>query len=310
MGLASVSITKGTGPERPEVPMELLAQGNRLWMADCGYEDFDRFLFIDDHGSWFLTRAKCGLNPMVTSVIVYDNDQPNERIKYDTPTPFKQVMAELDRKHLIKPSCDVDVILSNGLSCRVIRSYLPDQQSSKRGSKAKRSGGFAYYYTNLPRDLFDLPQVVALYRARWSIEICWHHHKSYAGLKAERLLKDSTIKGFIYLSLAWHGLKTYVAKLVERAMKEPNIKLSLGKVAIHGGNVVLRILHQVMTSCTELEKLEEVACQLFTVMSLLVKELPSRINRKLEHSLECIKKKLSRAARVLTTSPPPAAQSR
>lgn len=306
--LVDVSITKGTGAERPEVPVEKLAFC--LWLADAGYIDFDIFKEIAESHGCYVVRGRQDMNPMVRSITTYSPE--GEIIKHEElsePTPLKELAPTLDNKC----SYDMQVTLRNDHECRVIRSYVPDCDSSNRSAKAKRRNehkdGFAYFYTNLSPEQFDLHQIIALYRVRWSIEIFWKVQKSFNGLKAERLLKNSVIHALIKLSLACQALKTLVAQMVEPLLGGK--RLSLLQVAAHTGTVVMETLEHVLGKCCNFEMLDISARKLMWNFSRRVKRIPSKVNREKGKGVYCSIKELKRPAKtvagLLRTSSPPCA---
>lgn len=295
--LEHVSLTKGTGAERAEVPLCLLR--NCLWFADAGYIDFDILKTITEQHSFFLVRGKQNMNPMVKSITMYKDGNPSKTKYLAHPTSLKELASSLDPKS----TYDMEVILSNGLECRVIRSYVPDINSSKRGAQKKKNKpkpGFAYYYTNLPQELFDVPQVLALYRLRWSIELCWRAHKSFSGLKTSKVATLSTVRGMFYLSLACQALKTLLAQLVEPYLGGK--KLSLLKVSAHSGRVLLETVEHILfdghASIDWLKKLDKTAKKLMWNMSRRIKLIPSKTNRAKGKGVFCVIKELQRKTRV------------
>lgn len=292
-----MSLTKGTGAERAEVPLCLLR--NCLWFADAGYIDFDILKTITEQHSFFLVRGKQNMNPMVKSITMYKDGNPSKTKYLAHPTSLKELASSLDPKS----TYDMEVILSNGLECRVIRSYVPDINSSKRGAQKKKNKpkpGFAYYYTNLPQELFDVPQVLALYRLRWSIELCWRAHKSFSGLKTSKVATLSTVRGMFYLSLACQALKTLLAQLVEPYLGGK--KLSLLKVSAHSGRVLLETVEHILfdghASIDWLKKLDKTAKKLMWNMSRRIKLIPSKTNRAKGKGVFCVIKELQRKTRV------------
>ena len=303
-----IAITKGTGAERPEVPVEKLAFC--LWLADAGYIDFDIFKEIAESHGCYVVRGRQDMNPMVRSITTYSPE--GEIIKHEElsePTPLKELAPTLDNKC----SYDMQVTLRNDHECRVIRSYVPDCDSSNRSAKAKRRNehkdGFAYFYTNLSPEQFDLHQIIALYRVRWGIEIFWKVQKSFNGLKAERLLKNSVIHALIKLSLACQALKTLVAQMVEPLLGGK--RLSLLQVAAHSGTVVMEALEHVLGKCCNFEMLDISARKLMWNLSRRVKRIPSKVNREKGKGVYCSIKELKRPAKtvagLLRTSSPPSA---
>ena len=272
-----LSITKGTGPERPEVPIESLH--NCLWLADAGYGDCEIFAQLERQDSWFLVRGKKSMNPRVLSVAIYDSDKLVERRLFEErPTYLKEISDQLP------PKCSYDMMieLSNGLRCRVIKSYNP--------CKVKRSEGdddYAYFYTNLPQELFDYKQVQALYHARWFIELFWKCLKSHNGLKANKLIKSSVINAVFYLSVLCQSIKFLVAQKYEETLGGP--KLSPMKVAAHTGKAVLATVAHVMTGMAKGPEEFHITGQiLFDTLSRRIKSAPSRVNRAKGKAVCCI----------------------
>ena len=156
------AITKGTGAERPQVPVHLLRYC--LWLADAGYVSHDLFKAIADGNGFFLVREKQDMNPLVKSVTIYEGTKFIRTKVFDQPIRLK----DLGPSYNLQRTYDMEVVLSNGLTCRAIKCFNPN--------KSKRSEGedeFAYFCTNLTKDLFDFEQVLAIYQARWGIEIDW-----------------------------------------------------------------------------------------------------------------------------------------
>lgn len=127
-----VSITKGTASERAEIPLAMLKRC--LWLADAGYIDFDVFKTIVEQSGYFLVRGKQNMNPLVKSIITYKDGHPVKIEHLAEPIPLKQLSEQLDNEL----TYDMEVTLRNGLACRVIRTFVPDINSSKRGAPKRR----------------------------------------------------------------------------------------------------------------------------------------------------------------------------
>lgn len=286
----NLAITNGVSSERAEVPVSQFVRC--LWMADAGYVHFGFFAALDKLASFYLVRGTMNMNPTVLSLVVYDDDgQYIETITLGTPTPLKKLAPKLDKKL----SYDMDVVLSNGHRCRVIRSYVPDTLRSTRGAKAKGKDGFAYFYTNLPREMLDLKQVIAIYHARWGIEIYWKALKSFNNLRTDRLLKNSVIHGMLLMCLAWLSLKIFMAKQAEPLLR--GNKLSILKIAIHSGEAILDLFKLILKkgqSPEDHEEFNRTARLLFQLFGRCVKEKPSKINREQGRAVACIIKELRR----------------
>lgn len=290
-----VSITKGTASERAEIPLAMLKRS--LWLADAGYIDFDVFKTIVEQSGYFLVRGKQDMNPLVKSIITYKDGHPDKIEHLAVPVPLKQLSKQLDKEL----TYDMEVTLRNGLACRVIRTFVPDINSSKRGvskkKKKKPKSGFAYYYTTLPQEHFDVPQVLAIYRSRWTIEICWRAHKSFCGLKAGKVVTLSTVRGLFYLSLTCQAIKTLIAQQMEPYLGGK--KLSMLKVAAHTGRVALEAVVHVLTKCADFDQLDTSARKLMWNMKRRTKRIPSKTNLAKGKGVYCIIEELQRPTRLI-----------
>lgn len=286
-----LTITNGVSSERAQIPTSELK--NCVWLADAGYPDFDRFKEIAEQNSYFIVRGLQSMNPIVHSLIAYDAEgKVKHTVTLEKPPPLKQIAHLLDKTL----SYDMEVELSNKFKCRVIRSYVPDTMRSDRHAKSKGKDGFAYFYTNFPREALDLKQVVAFYRLRWGIEIFWKALKSFNNLRSDRLLKDGVIHGMIFMCLAWVSLKVAVAQQVEPFLDGK--KMSLLKVATYSGDTLIDLLYHLWQQDEEHPVPKADLKRLVMALSRCVKAKPSKINREQCRSVAYVIEELRREPRL------------
>jgi len=159
-------LTDGKEDERSQLPTgEWVA--DKLLLFDLGYYSFWLFDRIDANGGWFVTRAKTNANPKIV-----------EELRV-----WRGNAIDLEEKSL------QDVL--NNLQRQEIDVLVKVSFDRKRGSSRTGTAEFRFvglfndetdeshlYFTNLPRERYDAPDIAQLYRARWEVELLFKELKS------------------------------------------------------------------------------------------------------------------------------------
>ncbi len=178
---------------------------NVLRITDLGYYSLRRFRALATQGGWWLTR----LHPQ-TVVLVDGRRQP-------VPT-----LLAAHGPAVLAGTAPVDVAVQVGarerLPCRLLAWRVPPAVAAERRRKmhaeAQREGetvsairgalaDWTVLLTNVPADQLSVEEAMALYRARWQIELLFKQWKSQGGLA---VVSRST--------KPWHVLCEVYAKLL------------------------------------------------------------------------------------------------
>ncbi|TAE79025.1 MAG: IS4 family transposase [Verrucomicrobia bacterium] len=191
---------------------ELVAEIRRgdLVLRDMGYFSLAEFTAIEACGAWWLTRL-----PLTTGVVL-ENGRPLEKL------------LEI-RRHSIH---DLGVIVGEqGKKCRLIAvRAAPEVAAARRAERHKRAretgrkacpkglvrDGWHLMLTNLEKAQAGAAQLVAVYRARWAIEIQFRAWKQSLNLtKAlNRKSGEHHMQALVLAAMIAHQLGMRIARRI------------------------------------------------------------------------------------------------
>jgi hypothetical protein len=176
------------------------AEPGTLLVYDLGYFEVDRFVALDRHQAWFVSRFLYGTT-------VYDGQgEPLDLVAY-----LRQQSAGL-------VDLPIQLGASQRLHCRLIAVRVPEEIANRRRQQARQKArdhgreasaaylellGWTVFVTNAGAEQLGWQAVVVLYRARWQIELLFKLWKSHNGLA--KLRSGAT---------AWEVLVVFYAKLL------------------------------------------------------------------------------------------------
>lgn len=164
-----------------------LLEENDLVVRDLGYFALKRLQEIDEKGAYFISRWRVDEH-------VYESKEAKEPLD----------LAKFLDKHLYKGQVDTELFVGhNRQSVRLIACLMDEEAIQKRLRAANRSASrhgtqvskkkaallrFSIFITNVPPEILLTTSIVAVYRARWRVEIIFKEWKS--------CLKLHVFKGF------------------------------------------------------------------------------------------------------------------
>jgi len=178
-----------------------------LVLRDMGYFSLDEFGEIELRGAWWLTRL-----PLTTGVLLEKG---------------KALETRLNRRR--QDVLDLEVSVGEvGKKCRLIAVRADQKVARKRrderrkraaqsGRKACRKGlirdGWHLMLTNLTKEEMKVSQLVAIYRARWAVEIQFRAWKQSLNLdKAlNRKSNEHHMQGLVIAGMIAHQLGMKIA---------------------------------------------------------------------------------------------------
>jgi len=178
-----------------------------LVLRDMGYFSLDEFGEIELHGAWWLTRL-----PLTTGVLLENG---------------KALETRLNSRR--QDVLDLEVSVGEvGKKCRLIAVRADQKVARKRrderrkraaqsGKKACRKGlirdGWHLMLTNLTKEEMKVSQLVAIYRARWAVEIQFRAWKQSLNLdKAlNRKSNEHHMQGLVIAGMIAHQLGMKIA---------------------------------------------------------------------------------------------------
>jgi hypothetical protein len=178
-----------------------------LVLRDMGYFSLDEFGEIELRGAWWLTRL-----PLTTGVLLENG---------------KALETRLNRRR--QDVLDLEVSVGEvGKKCRLIAVRADQKVARKRrderrkraaqsGRKACRKGlirdGWHLMLTNLTKEEMKVSQLVAIYRARWAVEIQFRAWKQSLNLdKAlNRKSNEHHMQGLVIAGMIAHQLGMKIA---------------------------------------------------------------------------------------------------
>lgn len=174
--------------------------GNRktIFIADRGYENYNIFAHAQEHGVFYLIRAKDLLSNGIVSSI---RDQiPEKQMAFDqsvsvtlTRKQTNEVKANPKKYRIIMKATafdylDLHVNKFYGLQMRVVRFPISENT-------------YESIITNLPAEDFSLEDIKTLYHMRWGIETSFRELKYAIGLTHFHSKKSDYIKQEIWARL-------------------------------------------------------------------------------------------------------------
>lgn len=188
-----------------------------LVLRDMGYFSLCEFTAIEQRGAWWLTRL-----PLTTGVLLENGKTLETRLKSE-------------RRDIL----DIQVLVGGqGKKCRLIAvradAKTAAARRAQRRAKARQSGhqpcpkalmrdGWHLMLTNLDQATASVSQLVAIYRARWAVEIQFRAWKQSINLGAalNRKSNEYHMQALVLAGMIAHQLgmriATRIGNLVGRA---------------------------------------------------------------------------------------------
>ena len=181
-----------------------------LVLRDMGYFSLGEFTAIEACGAWWLTRL-----PLTTGVLLENGD------------PLEKLL-----KHRRRAIHDIGVIVGGqGRKCRLIAvRATADVAAARRAERRRKAGkarktpcpkglvrdGWHLMLTNLGKEQAGVAQLVAVYRARWAIEIQFRAWKQSLNLtKAlNRRSNEHHMQALVLAAMIAHQLGMKIANRV------------------------------------------------------------------------------------------------
>lgn len=157
-----------------------------LVIRDLGYFVIKIFRNIVETGAFFLTRFKYGCNI------------------YCPVTGDEIRLVDLLKGNFV----DINILLGakEKFGCRMVAIKLPEKVAAERRRKAKNDRdkrlnhskeymqllGWAIFYTNVSRNVWDYKAIIEVYKIRWHIEIIFKGWKSHFSI--DKLIPEKPLK--------------------------------------------------------------------------------------------------------------------
>jgi hypothetical protein len=186
--IVSIDFFSGNKPDQSlAININSLLKENDLIVRDLGYFAVKRLQEIDMLGAYFISRWRVDEH-------IYENKDAKEPLD----------LAKFLDKHLYKGLVDTELFVGqNRQSVRLIACLMDEEAVQKRLRAANRSASrhgtqvskkkaallrFSIFITNVPSEILSTTSVMAVYRARWRVELIFKQWKS--------CLKLHVFKGF------------------------------------------------------------------------------------------------------------------
>lgn len=168
-----------------------------LVLRDLGYYALERFKEIEQKGAYFISRFK-------DDVLVY------ESVRAEKPLDLAKF---LDR-HVFRGKVDVEVYIGKdrhpirlvgclmseqalNIKLRKI-NRLANRRGRKIGKKKSSLMRFCLFITNIPGEMLASEAIMAIYRARWRVELIFKQWKSCLSLHIFKGFNKERIHCFLY----------------------------------------------------------------------------------------------------------------
>ena len=164
----------------------------RLLLVDLAYFKYHRFARIDENGGYFVSRLKHSANPTVIEEL---RTWPGNA-KPLVGEPVWDVVDDLYRQ-------EIDVLVEVGFKRRAYNGTRSADTKPFRvvGHRHPETGAYHLYLTNLAAEQFSPPQVSALYRCRWEVELLFRELKARYRLEELPSSKPRIVKVLILASV-------------------------------------------------------------------------------------------------------------
>lgn len=193
-----ISDGKVSDQSRADEIMEEIRE-NDLILRDLGYFTLESLRNIGEKDAFFLSR-------LLRSVGVF--------LSPDADASSVSIPKYLSKKFRHLSVADTDVWLGKEkLPCRLVAYRLPDEVVRKRRGKARKNAkkkgrqptkeylgwlGFAFYVTNVPRDIWEPEIVGTVYRLRWHTELTFRYWKSLMNIHILRGTRRERVECFLF----------------------------------------------------------------------------------------------------------------
>lgn len=203
--------------DSPHLALKALVPGT-LFMADLGYIDHGRLLYLTEQQVHVLMRLKESEDPRIERVRV---GQGSRRACRGLRLSEALGSYALDFQGGV---LDVDVRM---------QGTGPDGQER---SQVMRVVGLVdserfearFYLTSVSTEVLTPMEVGLCYTLRWDIELLWKHLKTGAGLTAIRAWREAAVTALVYAKI----IAVALARLLELAARQQSREHALGQLAI------------------------------------------------------------------------------
>lgn len=167
------------------LPQQELPEG-ALRLADLGYFSLDRLQALDQHGSFWVSRLKLGTGLFDEQGQPFDVLAVLQHTEKTGPQDLEQ-RVQIGAQHRLGGR-----LLARRLSEEVAaaRRRRLRRAAKKRGqTPSKRSLSLCAWtvlVTNVPAEQLSFEEAMALYRARWQVELLFKLWKHYGGIDKSR----------------------------------------------------------------------------------------------------------------------------
>lgn len=246
--IVDVSFFSGNTPDQKLADrLTDILEENDLVLRDLGYFITNKFIEIEKKGAFFISRWKVSEN-----VYEYKEDK----------IPLN--LAEFLDRHAAKGVIDVQLFIGKDrLPVRLVASLMSEQGvnqrlrkansgAKKRGtqiSKKKRSLlKYSIFITNIPSPILSSCSIMAVYRARWRVELVFKTWKSCLKIHLFKGYKLERFYCFLYGRMIMILLLGFIYPILMKYASELGRELSCYKVTnymiadhlfagiIHNGN--------------------------------------------------------------------------
>jgi putative transposase len=184
---------------------------DRLMLFDLGYYRFQLFDCIRRQGGFFVSRLKERANPVITTV----HRRWRGRSVPLVGERLQDVLARLQRQSL---DVEVEVQLRH-------RPYAGHRSTARArfrlvGVRDTQSRRYHLYVTNIAPDVLSPEEIVAVYSARWVVELLFREMKASYRLEDMPSAKRPVVEALIYATIltlaASRALHTALARRLRR----------------------------------------------------------------------------------------------
>lgn len=168
-----------------------------LVIRDLGYYALERLKEIEQKGAYYISRFK-------SDVVVYGSKETSEPLN----------LAEFLDKNISRGIIDIEIFIGKEKHpVRLVACLMNEQAINKRRREANRASKrrgtqisqkkssllkYGIFITNIPMEIFSSNMIMAVYRARWRVELIFKQWKSCLKLHVFKGYNKERFHCFLY----------------------------------------------------------------------------------------------------------------
>jgi len=165
---------------------------DRILLVDLGFYKYRLFVKIKEYGGFFVTRLRKDANPTIVAV----NKTYRGNSIDVVGKKIKEVLPLLKRKIL-----DVDIELSFKRGKYNGKQRMDTERFRLVAILNNETDKYHVYLTNIDNDTLNSEDIIALYRARWDVELIFKELKSKYAMDMVNTTNPQIVEAYIWIAI-------------------------------------------------------------------------------------------------------------